>query len=458
MSYPKDFLWGAATSAFQYEGAADEDDKGWSVADERCSWKKQQQADTLTASDGYHHVEEDVMLMKKLGLRSYRFSISWARLYPDGDGELNWKGISYYQRLIQLLNENQIEPIVTLLHFDIPWALVQNYEGFLDRRCVEAFERYCRTCFELFGSQVKYWLTINEQNIMAMMPEMCGISNEDPDRERKLAQINYHMYLANAKAVILCHRLLPGAMIGPCVSYPTLYPETCHPKDIAIAYEMEERMAFAPMETYVYGMIPAYVLKSWEKKGYKPKQSQEDMDILKMGVADYLGVNWYCTQTVGMSTQGVAMNIGVEVKVKQNPYLEYGEWGWSYDPKAFKMALKECYARYRKPIMVCENGWSEIEELEGEEVHDQKRIAYLRDHINSMKEAIEEGVPVIGYQHWSFMDILSSSQGFEKRYGLIYVDREEFDMKQCKRYPKDSFYEYQKIIQLNGNLSELDKK
>ena len=446
--FPDNFLWGAATSAFQYEGGYLEDGKGWSVADERCQHKNQ--ADTSIASDGYHHLDEDILLMKELGLKSYRFSISWSRIYPQGIGEINQKGVAYYQKLINLLIENHIEPIVTLLHFDIPYALIEKYEGFVDRKCIDAFENYCKTCFELFGSKVKYWLTINEQNVMALLSDMLGIDGEDPAKEQKMIQANYHMYLASAKAVSACHEMLPNAMIGACVSYPTLYPETCHPLDVALAYELEERMAYAPMETYVYGKISPILLSNWKEKDKMPILLKEDAEILERGVVDFLGVNWYCTQTVGRSHSEVSLNIGAHINFKKNPYLEYGEWNWSYDPRALKMALKECYARYRCPILICENGWSERENLLDYKVHDQKRIEYIRDHIEEIYNAIKEGVEVIGYQYWSFVDILSSSQGFEKRYGLIYVDRDEKNAKQCKRYKKDSFYYYQEIIKNNG--------
>lgn len=458
MSFPKHFLWGAATSAFQYEGANLEDGKGWTVADERCQVKSQIQADSSVASDGYHHLEEDVKLMKDLGLTSYRFSISWARIFPKGDGEINNAGVIYYQKLINLLNENHIEPVVTLLHFDIPWALVEKYEGFVSRKCIDAFEKYCRTCFDLFGDKVKYWLTINEQNVMALMSDMLGLKIDDTKLSLKLSQCNYHMYLASAKAVIACHEMCPHALIGPCVSYPTFYAETCHPDDVALAYDTQDMMAFAPMETYVNGIIDPIVMNKWIEDKTVPEILENDEKILKEGVADYLGVNWYCTQTVGVSSKNGGFNIGLDVDIKKNPFLEYGKWNWSYDPTALKMALEECYARFRKPIMICENGWSEIEEVSDGKIHDLKRIEYLHDHIEQMEKAINEGVDLIGYQHWSFVDILSSSQGFEKRYGLIFVDRDNFNIKECQRIKKDSFYYYQTIIKNNGLGEENGKR
>lgn len=446
--FPSNFLWGAATSAFQYEGAYLEDGKGLNTSDVRC--KMEGQADTSIASDGYHYLEEDVALMKELGLKSYRFSINWARIIPDGDGEVNEKGVAYYTRLLKLLKENEIEPVVTLLHFDTPWALVEKYEGFVSRECVDAFERYARICFEYFGD-VKYWLTINEQSVMVMMPAMLGLKESDPKITQKMIQADYHMYLASAKAVKACYEMLPNAKIGPCVSYPTIYPETCNPLDVALAFNFEENMAFNPMEVYMNGYIPNAMKRRWKEKGYMPEMLDGDNQILKEGCADYIGANWYCTQTVGQNNQQATLNMGF-ANIKKNAYLEYGEWNWSYDPLALEMALKKCYYRFRKPIMICENGWSEREELVDGKVHDPKRIAYLHDHIESMQKAIDDGVELIGYQHWSFVDILSASQGFEKRYGLIFVDRDDKDenVTECRRIKKDSFYYYQSVIKNNG--------
>ena len=445
-AFPKSFLWGAATSAFQYEGAATEGGKGWNTADERCRLRAANQADASVAADGYHHLEEDVALMRELGLTSYRFSICWSRIIPDGDGAVNEEGVAYYLRLLQLLNEAQIEPVVTLLHFDIPWALVERYEGFVDRREVDAFERYCRVCFERFGHLVRWWITINEQSVMCFATSMLGLKDDDPDLARKSVQANYHMYLANARAVAACHKLCPEAKIGPDVSYPTLYPMTCAPEDVRAAYDIEEEVAYSPMETYVYGTFPRWLLNKWEKAGTMPAREPGDDAILKAGSCDFLGVNWYQTNVVSVAGSGSVLNMGTAMGAR-NPYLEYTEWGWSYDPSGLHIALHECWARFRKPIMICENGWSEREELDADgHVHDPKRIDYLRDHVHEMALALEDGIDLVGYQYWSFVDLLSSSDGFNKRYGLVFVDRTDFDEKDCRRIPKDSFYAYRNII------------
>lgn len=460
--FPKEFLWGASTSAFQVEGAAQLYGKGESTADTRCAKKCKQQADASVTSDHYHHMLEDVSLMKELGLKSYRFSICWARIFPNGNDEQpNEEGVRFYQELIDELNKNHIEPIVTLLHFDIPTGLNHQYGGFEARQAAFDFERYARFCFETYGDRVKFWLTINEQNIMAQSANMCGLENDDPQLRKKLAQINYHLFLANALAIKACHEVLPKAKIGPAVSYPTLYPATCDPKDVYIAKQAADLMAFSFMDMYVYGAYPKYYQNHLEAQGILPKMLEEDAQILKDGSCDYLGLNWYCTSTLKhgnpKTDEEVLMQITNLCHAIRNPYLEYTEWNWSYDPLAFRMALRECWDHYHLPIMITENGWSQVEALESDgTVHDPKRIQYLHDHIEQMGLAIEDGVCMIGYHVWSFIDLLSSSDGFRKRYGLVYVDRDEFDTKECKRYKKDSFYYYQSVI--SNNASDIEIK
>lgn len=456
MKFPDKFLWGASTSAFQVEGATTEDGKGETTADTRCAKKCMDQADATVTSDHYHHWKEDVALMKELGLKSYRFSICWARIFPNGnDAEPNAKGVDFYRNLINECVNNGIEPVVTLLHFDIPTGLIHQYDGFLSRRAIDDFERYARFCFQTFGDKVKYWLTINEQNVMAISANMCGIDVDDPQKKAKLAQVNYHLFLASAKAIIACHELLPNALIGPAVSYPTFYPATCDPKDCAIAKQLTDQMAFSYMDMYVHGAYPKYYLNQLRAQGITIQTEAGDDAILKAGRCDYLGMNWYCTSTVkhGDPNAGedVLMAIPSLMHAIRNPYLEYTDWNWSYDPLAFRSALRECWSRYHLPIMITENGWSSNDKLEEDgTIHDEKRIQYLHDHIESMGKAIEDGVEMIGYHVWSFIDLLSSSEGFRKRYGLVYVDRDEFDVKECKRYKKDSFYYYREIIEKNG--------
>ena len=453
MSFSNEFLWGVATSAFQYEGAYLEDGKGWTVADERCKKKNKIQADSSVASDGYHHLEEDVSLMKELGIKSYRFSISWARLYPDGDGELNEKGIEYYQKLLVLLNDNHIEPIVTLLHFDIPWKLIEKYEGFVSRKCIDAFERYCRTCFKLFGNRVKYWLTINEQNVMAMMHDMLGLNKEDPKLSEKLVQCNYNMYLASAKAIIACHEMCPQALIGPCVSYPTLYAETCHPDDVFGAYEFR-RKALMFSDVTCRGYYPNYAQAIFDEYNFKLKMEPEDEKWLKENTSDYLAFSYYRTTAFDRFSPNTTTTGGQQAS--PNPYLEKTPWGWPIDPEGLRFVLNELYDRYQKPLFIVENGMGNDDILENNEIHDDYRISYIRNHIKELKKAIEiDRVDVLGYTPWGCIDIVSAGTGeMKKRYGFVYVDLDDLGKGSLKRIKKDSFYWYKKVITTNGE--ELD--
>lgn len=454
--FPSDFLWGAATSAFQVEGGYKEEGKGENTADTRCAMKKRTQADNSIAADHYHKVSEDVALMKELGLKAYRFSICWSRIYPNGNDEQeNEKGVAFYDHLIDELVKAKIVPIVTLLHFDIPTQLLSEYDGFASRRAIDDFDRYARFCFNHYGDRVNYWLTINEQNVMMSIKEMVGETETDPVKlVKRMQQINYHLFMANAKAILSCHELLPNALIGPAVSYPTIYPASCDPKDMFAAKTAQDIMAFSYMNIYVYGEYPAYYTNYLKVQNALPKTLEGDELILKGAKPDYLGLNWYCTNVVKAgkpeSEDKESRSMGDLLHVIKNPNLDYTDWGWSYDPIGFRIALRECWDRYHLPMMITENGWSSVDVLENGQVHDQKRIDYLHDHIEQMRHAIDDGVEMIGYNTWSYIDLLSSSDGFNKRYGLVYVDREEFDAKECKRYKKDSFYYYQKVIHANG--------
>ena len=438
-----EFLWAVSTSAFQVEGASTEDGKGLTTADTRCERKGHGET-VKTASDSYHHVEEDVALLKELGVKAYRFSISWARIYPNGnDEDINEAGLAYYRKLIRLLKENQIEPIVTLLHFDTPPGLVNAYGGWLSRRAIDDFVRYAKTIFVYFGKDVTYWLTINEQNIMSISANMLGLDKNDTQLTWKLQQCNYHMYLANAKVITLCHEMLPKALIGPAVSYPTMYPASPDPDDILCAKLAEDLIGWAPMDIYVYGKYPVWYQNFLKKKGIVLQTMPEDDALLQAGRPDFLGINWYCTSTIKAGANDAGSRFGFAHSV-DNPYLTKTLWGWTYDPKGFYYALRRCYERYHLPLLVTENGWSSKDELEAEQVHDEKRCAFLSDHIEYMQKAIADGVEMLGYCVWSFVDLLSSGDGFEKRYGLVYVDRTADDF---HRYKKDSFYTYQKLIQ-----------
>lgn len=461
--FPSDFLWGASTSAFQVEGAANEDGKGTTIADLRS--QKSKYIDTSVSADHYHHVEEDVALMAKLGLKSYRFSISWARIFPHGnDEEPNQKGIDFYNRLINLLVENNIEPIVTLFHFDCPVSLVEQYGGWANRHAIDDYYRYAKTVFDLFGDRVHYWLTINEQSLLANVPSMNGIEDADTHELRQKGEnSNYNMFLAQAKVYALCHEMFPESKIGPAVSYMTNFPYDHTSANALKSKSMEDLISFIDMDVALRGELPSYYLRYLKDSKLTLDIHDEDAEILQNGKANFLGLNWYSTSVFKLSHEespkmldGVISNVE---KVKDNRLMN-SEWDFSYDPVGLRFALQKVNDRYPNiPIIITECGWPERETLEDGKVHDKKRIKYLNGHIFELREAIKDGVNVISFNPWSFLDLLSVNDGMDKRYGLIFVNRDNNSEKDMGRYPKDSFYFYQKVIRTNAkNIVDLDIK
>lgn len=469
--FPKDFLWGASTSAFQVEGAYLEDGKGLSVVDIRSFKKSHKQADTKVAMDHYHHYQEDVELMKELGLKSYRFSISWPRIYPNGDDKIaNEKGLQFYDNLINELLKAGIEPIVTLHHYDFPQALIEKYEGWLSRQSIKDFERFCKTVFARYGDRVKYWTTLNEQGVVAISSSMLGITDTDLEVvAKKRHQMNYHMFLAHATAVNLCHEMLPEAKIAPILSHMTVFPETCKACDVLAAKDAVDYMTYYLTEVYCHGEYPAYYLKFLEDNGWMFTAEDGDEEILKKAKPDFIATNWYCTKVTSATPpdeEAMAKMLeehpeykGMEAEYYgmpkvtnfvENPYTEENEWGWNIDAEGFRIALRELHERYHLPIMITENGFGHRDTLVDGKVHDDYRIEYLRKHIEQIRLAIMDGVDVFAYNPWSFIDVLSSSDGIDKRYGLVYIDREDFDTKELARIKKDSFHWYARVISSNG--------
>ncbi|WP_270692662.1 glycoside hydrolase family 1 protein [Enterococcus malodoratus] len=459
--FPDNFLWGASTSAFQVEGASAEDGKGLSVADIRSM--DSDFLDTSVSVDHYHHVEEDVALMKELGLKSYRFSISWTRIFPNGnDQQPNAEGLAFYHRLITLLKKSGIEPIVTIFHFDLPQALVEQYNGWADRRCVDDYVRYAKFLFDEFGDVVNYWLTINEHSLLVNVPSMIGLKDNDPKKLREMAEhANYHMFLAQAKVFNLCHELLPAAMIGPAVSYMTNLSYDHKSSDALLGKSLEDMVSFITMDVAVRGEFPTYYTRKLVEDGISLPIQPEDEKDFETGRADFLGLNWYCTSIFRHNKQASSkMLAGVvdQIERYEDPALQHTEWGFSFDPLGMRYALQRVHDRFpHLPLMITECGWSEKEQLEDGRIHDSTRVRFLNDHIYQIREAIRDGVNVISFNPWSFIDLLSVNDGIDKRYGLVYVDRDNFSEKELKRYKKDSFYFYQSVIQHNGRNIEKER-
>ncbi|WEV44502.1 glycoside hydrolase family 1 protein [Lactobacillus sp. ESL0684] len=452
--FPKNFLWGASTSAFQVEGAANEDGKGVTIADLRS--QKSKYLDTSVSVDHYHHVVEDVQLMADLGLKSYRFSISWARIFPHGnDPEPNQLGVDFYNQLINELVKAGIEPIVTLFHFDCPQSLVEQYGGWANRQAIDDYYHYAKTVLELFGDRVNYWLTINEQSLLANVPSMNGISDSNRTRLREKGEnSNYYMFLAQAKVYKLCHQMYPEAKIGPAVSYMTNFPYDHTSANALKSKSMEDMISFIDMDVALRGQLPDYYLRYLKDSGLQLDIQEGDAKILQSGRANYLGLNWYSTSIFKLSDdESPKMLDGVISNVEKvsDDRLMNSEWDFSYDPVGLRFALQKVNDRFPNiPIIITECGWPEREELVDGKVHDQKRIKYLNGHIYELRQAIEDGVNVISFNPWSFLDLLSVNDGISKRYGLVFVDRDNESAKELKRYPKDSYYFYQEVIRTNA--------
>lgn len=465
-SFPKDFLWGASSSAFQVEGGRDEGGKGRSVADFNASKRADRQADTSVASDFFHHWREDIELMATLGLKAYRFSIAWSRVIPDGDGAVNEEGVAFYDQVIDCLLAHGIQPLVTLYHFDLPCALVEKYDGWADRRCALAYERFARMCFERFGDRVRFWQTINEQNLMVRVDERMNIYVDDElEADRLRAQMDYHMFLGSALATAACHELVRGGKVGPAVSSCCTYPLTNKPEDVWAARMNDYLKAVYSLDMYYWGEYGGLYRRYLDERGITPVTFRGDEDILAQGRFDYLAVNYYrtlCASALPADVEhpaGSRAFRGNEVDFDQygwcrderNKNLPASEYGAQIDPTGLRIVLNDYWSRYHAPMIITENGLGTPDELTADgQVHDPYRIDYLRAHIQACADAIDDGVELFGYSPWSFTDLLSSHQGFRKRYGFVYIDRDEFDTRELRRIPKDSYRWYQQVIASNG--------
>ncbi|MGE6676994.1 glycoside hydrolase family 1 protein [Bacillus pumilus] len=465
--FPKDFFWGGSTSAYQVEGAWNEDGKGPSVIDMRASYPEGT-TDFKVASDHYHRYKEDVKMFAEMGLKAYRFSIAWTRIIPNGDGEINQKGIEFYHSLIDELRRYDIEPIVTMYHFDLPHAL-QVKGGWSNRATVDAFVRYAKVLFQEYGQKVKYWLTINEQNMMILHGSALGTLDPNLENPKKeLYQQNHHMLVAQAKAMTLCHQMLPEAKIGPAPNIALIYPASPKPEDVLAAANYNAIRNWLYLDMAVFGRYNNLAWAYMKEKDILPVIEEGDMDILKSAKPDFIAFNYYTSQTVEASKgdgkdefarggdQHLKSGEDGVYKGGNNPFLSKNAFGWEIDPVGFRSTMREIYDRYQLPLIITENGLGAFDKLEEDgSIQDDYRIDYLEKHIEQIKWAITDGVEVFGYCPWSAIDLISTHQGCSKRYGFIYVNRDEFDLKDLKRIRKKSSYWYETLIQQNGeNIGE----
>ena len=474
MRMPEGFLWGGATAANQCEGAYDQGGRGLSSVDvvpfgpDRMpvarGLKKMLECDAEhtypahEAIDMYHHYKEDIALFGEMGFKCYRLSISWTRILPNGDDELpNEEGLAFYDSLFDECHKHGIEPLVTICHFDAPVALIRKYGGWKDRRMVDAYIHYCRILFERFGKKVKYWITFNEINMLLHMPFMgAGIYFEEgEDREQVKYQAAHHELVASARAVKLAHSMMPESMVGCMLAAGQFYPYSCAPADVYTAMECDRDNYFF-IDAQVRGAYPVWAKKRMERAGVQIRTEPEDEKELLEGTVDFISFSYYCSRCMSADPEIIKNHSrggNAVISAVVNPHLASSEWGWQIDPLGLRVTLNTLYDRYQKPLFIVENGLgaNDVVEEDGS-IHDPYRIDYMREHIKAMLAAVnEDGIPLLGYTSWGCIDLVSASTGeMRKRYGMIYVDKQNDGTGTLKRMKKDSFYWYKKVIASHG--------
>lgn len=467
--FPSSFLWGGATSSSQCEGAFDQGGKGLTLFDFMPVGKDRYQRmielplsdqedmhyPNRIAIDFYHHYKEDIRLLAEMGIKAFRFSISWSRIYPTGEEEFpNEAGLKFYDGVINELLSYGIEPVVTILHYDIPLHLIKKYNGFESRKLVDYFERYAIVLFKRYGSKVKYWMTFNEINIMRYSPLDAGLLKNA--NLQTIFQAAHHEFLASAKAVASFHQLCDGE-IGMMLGYEPAYPKTCAPEDILLSEQSENELLYFS-DVQVYGYYSNTMKAFFRKNKIQINMEPEDEHILKLGKVDYLALSYYSSSVCSSNPQDQSsVKRGNMIFGIDNPYLKESEWGWTIDPIGMRIALNRLYHRYHIPLFIVENGIGVNEELDQEgKLHDDYRIAYLNDHLREVKKAMEDGVEVMGFLSWAPIDLVSAASGqMSKRYGFIYVDLDDEGKGSLKRIKKDSFYWYRDVIKNQGRNIEL---
>lgn len=480
MGFPEGFLWGGAVAANQVEGAWKEGGKGWSVADV-ATYKpnadvKDYKTHVTISSDAikqamvdrddtyypkrrgidfYHHYKEDLALMAEMGFKVFRLSIAWARLFPTGEEtEPNEEGLAFYENVFKEMQRLNIEPLVTLSHYEMPLNLSLKYNGFADRKVVDCFVLFCRTCFEHYGKYVKYWLNFNEVDSIirhpfitaGIIPDLCGEKGEIACCYQAL----HHQFVAAGIATKLCHEIIPNSQMGCMLTKLMTYPRTCAPEDVAATQKKNlENMFYS--DVMVFGEYPKMILRDLEKRGIHIQMEAGDLETIKDGTVDFVSFSYYMsmTESVDPNAERTPGNTVLGVK---NPYLASSEWGWQVDPIGLRISLIELYDRYKKPLFIVENGIGSKDMPEDDgSIHDPYRIDYFRRHFQEMKKAIDDGVELMGYTSWAPIDLISASTSqMSKRYGFVYVDQDDLGKGTLKRIRKDSFYWYQKVIRTNG--------
>lgn len=471
---PKDFLWGGAIAAHQAEGAWNIDGRGPSIADVMTAGGngiprkitkgiiEGEYYPNHEAIDFYHRYKEDIQLFKELGLKCLRTSISWSRIFPTGQEETpNEQGLKFYDDLFDECLKNGIEPVVTLSHFEIPYAIYEDFGGFANKAVIPLFVKFAQCVFDRYKDKVTYWMTFNEINNQAdgqepvhVWTNSAMIIEDDQEKEALVFQAGVNELIASAWAVNEGKKINPNFQIGCMMAYVPIYPYSCAPEDMIASVKANERRFFYS-DVHVRGEIPTYTEKYWEQKGLTIDISEKERQILRQGTVDYIGFSYYMsgTSTTLPDVEGRQTEDIPSAKLVKNPYITASDWGWPIDPVGLRYVLNTVYQRYDLPLFIVENGFGAYDQLtDSNEIHDDYRINYLREHIEQMKKAVvEDGVPLIGYTPWGIIDIVSFGSGeMEKRYGMIYVDKDNTGKGTLQRLKKDSFAWYQQVIETNG--------
>ncbi len=441
----KDFLWGGAVTAHQSEGAYNEGGKVPAVCDLTVSGKF---SDFKDGIDSYHRYQEDFDLYQEMGFNAYRFSMDWSRLMSD-ENTYNEAGFEFYDQFIDALKERGMEPIPTLYHFEMPVVLQEKYNGFASRKVVDIFVELCKKIVDRYKDKVKYWIIFNEQNgILQKGPKMFfgGICPEGMNPQTFDNQIMHNTLIAHSLVNDYIHQ--QGGKVMGMATVVQSYPETCHPLDTLESMKAQSE-AYVFLDVFARGHYNSYYYANMKNEGTMPEILDGDLDILKLGKTDYLSISYYMS-TISHYGEESLTNVE-DVVIKKNPYLEMSEFGWTIDPVGLRITLRQLYERYEMPIYVVENGFGCDDEInENGEIIDDYRIDYMRKHIAEMKKAVEEGVDCRGYLVWGPVDILSSRANMNKRYGMVYVNRTNDDLKDLKRMKKKSFGWYKHVIETNG--------
>ena len=466
--FPKHFLWGVAMSAKQSEGAYNRaisvaDLQNYDIQDKekvKGDFSKEEILNRIQhpelyyfpkkkGIDFYHTYREDMMLLKQLGIKCFRMSISWTRIYVNGsEAQPSKEGIAFYHTLFKLLKELHIEPIVTIYHDDMPVDLALKYNGFLSRQVVDLFVAYAKLVMKEYRDVVRYWIPVNQINLTRVGLSSLGMMKDSvADAEHVKYQAVHHKFVACAMIKSIGKQINSNFQFGAMLADFLVHPQTCHPDDVVFATEKNQMTMYFYADVQLRGVYPAYALRYFADHDIAIEATAEELELIKNQPLDFLAISYYNSNVVAAAQHSMAIG-----DAGLNPYLTANPWGWTINPLGLYDCFLQYWDRYQKPLMIAENGLGQLEQLdEHYEIHDSYRIQYVNDHLIAIQQAIDKGVNVFAYCAWSPLDMISSGTSeMKKRYGMIYVDRNDDGTGTGKRYPKDSFYWYQDVIKTNG--------